>query len=125
MGKILSEYHNNTDRAWFDSSNVLYAECDDKEQELKEVKVTFKNGSTYAYHKVKVNDWLMFREAASTGKGLNAFIKQYECEKIDSDKTVDEIKDELAVLLEAIENAKNAKPLEINQENMSLDATAN
>ena len=107
MGKILSIYKNNKDRAWFDSSNVLYAECDDKDNELKEVKVVFKNGGTYIYHKVKVNDWLMFRESASIGKGLNTYIKQYEYEKVDSDRTVDDIKEELNLLLEQINQENN------------------
>lgn len=104
MGKILSIYSNNKDRAWFDSSNVLYAECDDKTNDLKEVKVVFKNGGTYLYHKVKVNDWLMFRESASIGKGFNAYIKPYEYEKVESDISVDDIKNELSTILESINN---------------------
>ena len=108
MGKILSVYKNNQDKAWFDSSNVLYAECDDKDNELKEVRVTFKNVNTYAYHNVKVTDWLLFRESSSIGKGLNAYIKQYEYEKLPNGRDVDDIKNELQVLLEEI-NKKNEK----------------
>lgn len=74
------------DRAWYDSSNVLYSECDDKENELKVLRVVFKNGATYVYKNVNVNDYLMFMAGGldgSNGKALNRFIKpKCECEKI-------------------------------------------
>lgn len=65
-----------TDKAWFDSSNILYGECKDNENEFKTVKIVFKNGSQYIYYDVNVNDWIKFREASSQGKALNAFITQ-------------------------------------------------
>lgn len=83
MGKRICIYENDIDKAWYDSSNVLYSECDDKEDALKSVKVVFKNGSTYLYKDVNVNDYLLFRESPSQGKALNKFLKKYEYEKLE------------------------------------------
>ena len=46
---IYRDYNQETrlDRIWYDSSNILYSECDDKLNELKTLRVTFKNGATY------------------------------------------------------------------------------
>lgn len=98
MGKILSKYANDFDKCWYDSSNVLYSECNDKTNELKEVKVVFKNGSTYLYKDVKVQDYLMFREASSNGKAFFKYIKNYEFEKLEP-SNVDKLKEELNQLL--------------------------
>ena len=74
------------DRAWFSSSNVLYSECDDKYNDLKTLRVTFKNGSTYEYDLVDVNDYVMFLHGGtdgSNGKALNTFIKpKYKYRKL-------------------------------------------
>lgn len=74
------------DRAWYDSSNVLYSECEDKVNELKALMVVFKNGATYVYKNVDVNDYLMFMAGGldgSNGKALNKFIKaKCEYEKV-------------------------------------------
>ena len=70
------------DRIWYDSSNILYSECDDKLNELKTLRVTFKNGATYEYSNVDVNDYLMFVNGGldgSNGKALNKYIKP-KCE---------------------------------------------
>lgn len=83
MGKKISLYENNVDKAWYESSTVVYSECDDKDDALKTVKVVFKNGSTYLYKDVAVNDYLMFRESSSQGKALNRFLKHYEFEKLE------------------------------------------
>jgi len=45
MGKIISKYENDLDKCWFESSNVLYSECDDKNNQLKTVRITFKDGT--------------------------------------------------------------------------------
>ena len=66
------------DHAWYDSSNVVYSECEDKVDELKVLRVVFKNGATYIYKNVNVNDYLMFMAGGldgSNGKALNKFIK--------------------------------------------------
>lgn len=101
MGKILSKYQDNLDKAWFDSSNVLYAECDDNDNSLKTVRITFKDGSTYEYKDVNVTDWLLFREDASNGKAFFKYIKKYDFEKKDKLNTED-IKKELEYLLEEV-----------------------
>ena len=97
MSKIKSFYCNDVDKVWYDSSNVLYSECDDITDGLKVLRVTFKNGRTYQYYDVNVNDYLLFRENASQGVALNKFIKQYRCERID-DLNVDDIQSELEKL---------------------------
>jgi len=74
------------DRAWFSSSNILYSECDDNENNLKTLRVTFKNGATYQYERVDVNDYVMFLHGGtdgSNGKALNKFIKpKYQFKRI-------------------------------------------
>lgn len=74
------------DRVWYDSSNVLYSECEDRLNELKVLTVVFKGGATYRYKDVDVNDYVMFIHGGldgSNGKALNKFIKKYEFEKLD------------------------------------------
>ena len=97
MSKIKSFYCNDVDKVWYDSSNVLYSECDDITDGLKVLRVTFKNGRTYQYYDVNVHDYVLFRENASQGVALNKFIKQYRCERID-DLNVDDIQSELEKL---------------------------
>lgn len=74
------------DRVWYDSSNILYSECDDNLNELKTLRVTFKNGATYQYESVDVNDYLLFVNGGldgSNGKALNKYIKpKYEFNKV-------------------------------------------
>lgn len=102
MSKILNFYTvnengENVDRTWFDSSTVKYAECIDKDNDLKTLRVTFNNGTQYEYKKINVNDYLLFREDASAGKGLNKFIKakNYEYEKLEN-SNIQELEDELS-----------------------------
>ena len=86
------------DRAWFISSTILYSECDDTDSKFKTLRVTFKNGSTYEYYDVDVNDYLMFLHGGldySSGKALNKYIKaKYNFKRI-ADKNPKEIQDEL------------------------------
>ena len=109
MSKIFNLYDNDLDKTWFDSSNILYAECDDKTNQLKIVRITFKDGSTYQYKDVNVTDYLMFREAASNGKAFFKYIKKYECEKMDK-KSVESLQEELSTLLN--ENNKSKQNIE-------------
>ena len=99
MGKIVSVYKNGVDKAWFNSSTIVYAECIDKQDSLKEVKVVFKNGSEYSYYDVKVQDYLMFREDASQGKALNKFIKGYEYKKSEEKRDLEQLNEEMDALL--------------------------
>lgn len=87
---LLREYNQEKrlDRAWYSSSNIVYSECEDHENELKTLRVVFKNGACYEYKEVSVMDYLMFMHGGldgSNGKALNSFIKtkKYEYEKKD------------------------------------------
>lgn len=86
MSKVYSIYDekNGLDKAWFESSNVRYAECDDKDGELKTVRVVFNNGSQYQYKDVNVYDYLKFREDDSQGKAFNKYLRKYEFEKLEN-----------------------------------------
>lgn len=97
MSKLFNYYSNDIDRCWYNSSNIKYSECIDKDGELKMLKVVFSNGTQYQYNGVKVQDYLMFREDISQGKALNKFIKGngYEYEKIEN-ANLDEINEEYA-----------------------------
>ena len=117
MSKIYNLYENDLDTAWYDSSNIIYSECDDVTDGLKVLRVTFKNGSTYQYKDVDVNDYLLFRENESQGKALNKFIKKYAYEKLD-DKDVKEIQETLDKLIE-ISNDEGYY-VEINNDNFSV-----
>ena len=92
------------DRIWYDSSNIVYSECYDNENDLKDLKIVFKKGGTYVYHKVDVNDYVMFAHGGldgSNGKALNKFIKpKCQYEKL-SDANMEEILQELNERIEA------------------------
>ena len=72
------------DKAWFESSNIVYGECDESDTQFKTVRITFKNGSTYQYEDVLVADWVTFKNAESQGKALNEHFKKagYKYERI-------------------------------------------
>ena len=86
MAKILSIYENNVDRAWYDSSNILYSECLDNPNDFKTLTIVFTTGTKYKYYDVDVNDYLLFREALSQGKEFNRLIKTkgYKYEKVEN-----------------------------------------
>ena len=67
------------DRIWYNSSMIVYSECyDDPNNAKKDLKVVFKNGGTYLYKGVLVDDYVMFVHGGldgSNGKALNKFIK--------------------------------------------------
>ena len=88
---IIREYNEekHLDKAWYSSSNIVYSECDDHENDYKTLRVVFKNGSCYEYKKVSVMDYLMFMHGGvdgSNGKALNKFIKEnkYEYERLEN-----------------------------------------
>lgn len=77
----------NIDHCWYNSSNILYSECLDKENEYKQLKILFANGTAYLYKDVDVKDYINFSILGgidgSQGKALNKIIKpKYECEKL-------------------------------------------
>lgn len=83
MAKIFELYNNKLDRVWYDSSSILYSECDDVVDRLKILRITFKNGNTYEYRDVNVNDYMIFKESQSNGKAFFKHIKHYETNKLD------------------------------------------
>ena len=104
MSKIYNVYENNLDRTWYQSSNILYSECEDKANELKTVRIVFKNGRTYEYYNVDVFDYMLFREDNSQGKAFKKHIVKYETQKVDDTNL-----DELQKMLEYYQEKDNAK----------------
>lgn len=96
MSKIFGFYANKLDKTWYDSSSLKYSECEDNENELKTLRVVFNNGTQYQYNKVRVQDYLLFRDSPSAGQGLNKYIKSkgYDYEKLEN-VSLDAISDEL------------------------------
>lgn len=100
---LLREYNEEKrlDRVWYDSSNVFYSECEDGDTAKKVLRVVFKNGATYQYSDVDVNDYIMFIAGGadnSNGKALNEFVKKKNCpyvklENADKDKLIKEMND--------------------------------
>lgn len=91
MSVKLSEYVDNVDYCWFDSSNVFYSELHDHVNELKTLYVTFKNkGITYKYEDVDVADYVLFKHDVSQGKAIHKLIKKYNGKPIPY-KSVEEI----------------------------------
>lgn len=83
--KLFSYYDNNIDHAWFESSDIVYSECIDNENELKTLKVVFSNGAQYEFYDVNVFDYLKFRDGSSQGKAFITYIrkKKYKFKKLE------------------------------------------
>ena len=86
---VLFRYYdkdNRIDKAWYDSSNIIYSECDDNVDDFKTLRIVFKRGEQYEYKKVDVNDYLMFLNGGLDGSNGKAFFKyikpKYEFEKL-------------------------------------------
>lgn len=125
MSKIKSFYQNDVDKVWYDSSNVIYSECDDITDGLKVLRVTFTNGRTYQYYDVDVNDYLLFRENASQGVALNKFIKKYRCERI-ADVDMETIQNELEQLTtESSSLSKNDLFMKLNNIVQEIESIKN
>ena len=107
------------DRIWYDSSNLLYSECDDKLDDLKDLRITFKNGRTYLYKKVDVNDYVLFAHGgteASNGKAFWSVIRpKYPAEEVES-KTQKEIQD----LMEFYKEKKLKKEEKKDEDNKNV-----
>lgn len=104
------------DRVWYDSTNVVYSECDDKEGENKTLRVVFNNGAMYEYKDVDVNDYVMFVHGGidnSNGKAFFKYIKgkKYEFTRLE-DVNKEKLNEEKKFLMEQdkkqkeIENSK-------------------
>lgn len=117
MSLIINKYENNIDKCWYDSSTIIYSECVDNKDSYKDLKVTFKDGRTYLYKGLIVQDYLLFRSDISQGKALNKYIafknkvtgkNKYEFEKSDS-IDVNQLNEEKVLLIE--ERDKTLKEL--------------
>lgn len=91
------------DRAWYDSSNIIYSECDDNENDFKTLRIVFKRGDRYEYSNVDVKDYLMFMTGGTDGSNGKAFHKfilpKYEAKKLEP-VDLNALNDDLAALRE-------------------------
>lgn len=110
MSKIKSIYENGIDKVWYDSSNIVYSECDDLLNSLKRLKIVFKGGRSYLYFDVNVNDYLLFRENPSQGSALTRYIKQYKFQQVE-DTDIDKLKQELEEIIEKEQQLNDKKAL--------------
>ena len=86
-------------KVWYDSSMIVYSEMKENELEnIGDLTITFKNGSTYVYMDVSFEDYLVFIGGgtdASQGKTLNKIIKgKYDYKRIE-DRDVQELLTEM------------------------------
>lgn len=100
-----------TEKAWFDSSMFFYTEAIEYEDKnCVDLYVTFKNGATYKYKEVALEDYVLLVAGgtdASQGKTLNKIIKpKYEFERVE-DKSIDLLREELEHLNDEIKTDKN------------------
>jgi hypothetical protein len=106
------------DKAWYESSNIVYSECDDNENDYKTLRIVFKKGDMYEYYKVDVKDYLMFMAGGldgSNGKAFFKFIKpKYEFKKLEP-VDLEALKSEMLDYKERIkkERAENQKENDI------------
>lgn len=76
---VYNKYVNSQDHTWYDSSNVVYSKCYDNDLSNKTLKIVFKNGRSYLYKDVEINDYIQFKNAQSNGQAVNTFIiKKYK-----------------------------------------------
>lgn len=88
------------DRVWFDSSNILYGECDDSSNsQEKNVTLVFKGGIQYLYKNVNIGDWMDFKMSQSQGKALNEIFKAkgYEYCKLEERVDLEKLENEFVI----------------------------
>ncbi|MCD8208311.1 MAG: KTSC domain-containing protein [Bacteroidales bacterium] len=74
-----NKYINNVDHTWYDSTNVVYSKCYDSHTPTNTLKIVYKDGRTYLFKDVDTSDYILFKNAESTGKGCNVNItKKYK-----------------------------------------------
>lgn len=130
MSIIFNKYINSRDHTWYDSSNVKYSECIDNDETKKVLKVTFKGGQTYIYRDVDVSDYVLFKNAESTGKAFNEHIKKKytgirlsDIDLASLDDKMNEFANDTKVIDEALTNL--AYVLEFNAETKEFRLTLN
>ena len=108
MSAIYNKYSDNKDHVWYDSSNVVYSVCYDTYTDRKTLKVVFKEGRTYLYKDIEVKDYILFKNAESSGNALNKFIiKKYKGVRIE-DTTKEELDELKKIFDEENELTENA-----------------
>jgi hypothetical protein len=122
--KTFERYIDSKDCVWYDSSNIIYSECKDNQSDTKPLKIVFKQGRTYLYSDVSVEDYIMFRNADSNGKAFNQYIKKYECVRL-PDTNLTELEDTKKKYMEEVgaveKEHSNIKYLvEMNSENGAI-----
>ena len=117
---ILFRKYNNEeriDRAWYDSSNIVYSECDDNIDALKTLRIVFKTGDMYEYENVDVRDYLMFMAGGLDGSNGKAFFKfirnKYDARKMDP-VNLDELKAKMEEL-KALEQKELAEGIGLTE----------
>lgn len=99
------------DKAWYISSNIIYSECVDNENDYKTLRIVFKKGEMYEYSKVDVKDYLMFMAGGVDGSNGKAFYKfiqpKYEVKKLGA-VDLDALNKELLSLKEKKEKEKDS-----------------
>lgn len=85
--KIYNKYENGIEHNWYLSSNIIYSQCYDKGKG-KSLKLVFKGGRTYLYMCVSLDDYILFRDAESTGEAANKYIiKKYKAVRLEDVNT--------------------------------------
>lgn len=100
--KKIYDARTRTQKAWYDSSMFYFTKMVEDETENKgDLTVVFKNGATYIYKDVRLEDYVLLvagRTDGSNGRTLNKLIKpKYEYERV-ADTDVKELEAELEKL---------------------------
>lgn len=84
MALTYRKYIMSVDHCWYDSSNILYSECfDTQDDSPRDVKIVFKGGRTYLYKDVDAATYTLFRDSASQGSVFQTTIKNYPYERME------------------------------------------
>lgn len=103
-----TKYIDSREYTWYDSSNVVFSEYFDRNTPSNPLKLIFKNGRTYMYQDVLTEDYLNFRNAESSGKGVTEFIvKKYKAARL-PDTDLEELENKKKLLLEDTKNTDEA-----------------
>ena len=116
------------DRVWYDSSNIIYSECEDKDGENKTLRVVFSNGAMYEYKDVDVNDYVMFVHGGldqSNGKAFFKYIKgkKYEYTRLE-DANKAKLEEDKVLLIEE-KKRKEEEQFKEEKNDVSTDKESN
>lgn len=114
---------NKKDYCFFESNSPLWGSvCDDNEDDFKTLTVIFRDKDNtnriYRYYNINVNDYILFKNDTSNGKGINKFIinKGYKSEKL-TDYDLTDIKEMYHTLSGEIMEEKSVPNNTVNEEN--------